>query len=67
MARFEVIVGEMPQTRVGPIRPSHESFGAGLTPQRAASRSAGFVPSPARKRPCCKTCHGEGCVGHCKF
>jgi len=31
---------------------------------------AAFASSPARlaaKRAACKTCKGDGCVGHCKF
>jgi ribosomal protein L37AE/L43A len=67
MARLVVIVGEMPQTRVGEIRGSPGSFGARLYSQIAVSRSVGFVPSQARQRPCCKTCNDGACVGHCKF
>jgi hypothetical protein len=68
MPRLEVILGEMPQPKVGAIHSSYESFGAGWKPQRAESRIAGFVPpKPRGKRPCCKTCNDRGCVGHCKF
>jgi hypothetical protein len=68
MPRVEMIPGEITQPPVGAIRASYGSFGAGWNPPGGESRQVGFVPpKPQRKRPCCKTCNGSGCVGHCKF
>ena len=60
MPRMEVLVGEMPQPPVGVMRSSGALFGAERKPQSASSK----IPY---KRPCCKTCKGEACVGRCKF
>ena len=60
MPRMEVPVGEMPQTPIAVMRRSHGSFGADKKPQVAP-------PKIAYKRPCCKTCKGDACVGRCKF
>ncbi len=68
MTRLEVNPGEIALPPVGVIRGAYGSFGAKLKPHGAESRNAGIAPSkPPRKRPCCKTCDGRGCVGHCKF
>jgi hypothetical protein len=60
MPRMEVLVGEMAQPRMGALRSSHGSFGAEKKPQSVPLK----VPY---KRPCCKTCKGDACVGRCKF
>jgi hypothetical protein len=60
MPRMEVPVGEMPQLPLGLMRSAHGSTDAEKKPPFVA-------PKPSYKRPCCKTCKGEACVGHCKF
>ena len=60
MPRIEVLVGEMPQLPVGAVRLSAGSLGA-------MKKSRSVPPKPLFKRPCCKTCKGDACVGRCKF
>jgi hypothetical protein len=60
MPRMEVVVGETPRPPLGVMRISHGSFGAGKKPQVVP-------PRVSYKRPCCKTCKGDACVGRCKF
>jgi hypothetical protein len=68
MPRLEVVLGEMTQPQAGAIRKPYESIGAGWNPPQTQSRKTGFVASHTPyKRPCCKTCKGEACVGRCKF
>ena len=59
MPRMEVPVGEMPQTPIDVMRRSHGSFGA--------QKPQVVPPKVPYKRPCCKTCKGDACVGRCKF
>jgi hypothetical protein len=60
MPRMEVLVGEMPQPPLGAMRRPRGSFGAEKKPQLVP-------PKVSYKRPCCKTCKGDACVGRCKF
>jgi hypothetical protein len=66
MTRLEGKLGERPQRPLGVGRSEVGSFGAGAA--RARAGQIGFVSEPTvYKRPCCKTCKGEACVGRCKF
>ena len=68
MAQLEAIVSKMALSTGGAIRGADGSFGAKWNPRIADFRHMGCVPAkPPRKRPCCKTCGGGACVGHCKF
>ena len=67
MTRLEAKLGETPQRPLGVGRTSAGSFGAGRSTQSSNSGEIGFVFERNRKRPCCKTCKGEACVGRCKF
>jgi hypothetical protein len=68
MPRLERNPGEMALPTVGVIRGAYRSFGAGWNPQGAGYGAVGFAPpKPPRKRPGCKTCKNDVCVGHCKF
>ena len=66
MPRLEVVVGEMPQPPGG----GNAQFAWVIWRRWNRTRTAqvGFVPpKPSHKRPCCKTCKGDACVGRCKF
>ena len=66
MTRLETRLGETPQRPLGDERTAGGSFGAAVPRIRAGK--IGFVLQPALyKRPCCKTCKGEACIGRCKF
>ena len=67
MTRSEAKLGETPQRALGVGRTSIGSFGAGGSTQGPKSSQIGFVFERTYKRPCCKTCKGEACVGRCKF
>ena len=68
MPRLEVNLGQMAQPAVGATRSSFGSFNTGWKPQGAESRPIGFVLAKQPfKRTVCKTCKGDGCVGHCQF
>jgi hypothetical protein len=60
MPRMEVLVGEMPQLPVGAGRNIDGSNGAAKKPNSVPRK-------PSYKRPCCKTCKGDSCIGRCKF
>ena len=68
MLRLEVVPGEVPLPVVGAMRGVDGLFGARRYPGSADSRHTAFeAAEPPHERPCCKTCNGGGCVGHCKF
>jgi hypothetical protein len=60
MPRMEVPVGEMPQLPVGGVRAGAALIGAEKKPRVAP-------PTRMYKRPCCKTCKGDACIGRCTF
>ena len=60
MPRIEDLMGEMPQRTMGALGRSQGSFGA-------EKKSQLMPPKVPYKRPCCKTCKGDACVGRCKF
>ena len=65
MTRGKMGVGEMAQNPVGAVQGSDGASGAGREAKAIPSRT--LRPTATRRRPCCKTCKGDACMGHCKF
>jgi hypothetical protein len=61
-AQMVSVVGQM--TQAYPVG-GHSPVGA-IDAKPSIERDR-IEARPARKRVCCKTCDGHGCVGRCKF
>ena len=67
MPRSNDMLGDLTQAPRGAVRNSAGVSGAGVNQQNVEARKAAPEARRPLRRPCCKTCKGEGCVGYCKY